>query len=374
MTLRGIPYASKSFPAEELLDETFADVGALGIVPCSVGGTNNAIILTPLTNTPTISALSNYLQFSFVAQSTSTGAVTLQVGSLAVLPVFAADGTTQLGSGSIQASDFYVVAYNLALNNGTGGWTVVTVSATGVTAGSYSGQVTFTADASGRITSATSSAPTVVQSTNFTSAGTFTFSTPSGTGITTVYKFTVVGGGGGGGGANAGAANGEGAGGGGGGGKAITWLSGATSGTSVTITVGGGGISGGGFLPSAGGTGGTSSVVFNGVTVSAFGGIGGSAGSNGTNVRGGAGGGALNAVVISSGAPGGPGIVISSSVTFGGQGGSSLFGAGAPGGASSGGTTGQFGGGGGGASAVSGGLNAGGGTGGVGIVLVEWIQ
>ena len=48
----------------------------------------NAITLTPNVGTPSITAYQNYETFSFVAPNTSTGLVTLQVGSLGYLPLY----------------------------------------------------------------------------------------------------------------------------------------------------------------------------------------------------------------------------------------------------------------------------------------------
>ncbi len=149
MTIRNVPYAGQTAPQMVELDQSIADLGALGIVPCTAAGTN-IITLTPNANTPTISSYANYLQFSFVAVNTTTGNVTLQVGSLAALPVYAANGTTQLGSGAIVLNQFYVAAFNQALNSGVGGWEVVNSnSATGVTAGTFN---TVTVDVTGRVT------------------------------------------------------------------------------------------------------------------------------------------------------------------------------------------------------------------------------
>lgn len=362
MPLPNSPFAPQTTPTMAELDQTFAAVAALGIVPCTAAGTN-LITLSPAANTPSISAYANFLQFSFVAVNTSNGSVTLQVGSLPALPVYAADGTTQLGNKSIQATDFYVVAFNQALNGGNGGWTVVSASATGVTAGTYSGQVTFTADASGRITSATSSAATAVQFSRFLFST--TFSTPSGTGITTVYKFTVVGGGGGGGACSN--ANG-GAGGGGGGGTAIAFLSGVTSGTSITVTVASGG-NGGTSTSLAGSGGGTSSIVFSGVTVSASGGNGGSGQSGATLTTSGNGGVGSNGALNMQGGPGTNGGLVSASIVLSGGGGNSFMGGGGAGINSAGLAGGLFGGGGSGGA----GVNAGG-LGASGVVVAEWVQ
>ena len=57
------------------LDSNFAAVGALGVIPGTVAGTN-ALVFTAAANTPTISAYANYLRFSFVAAGSNTAATT----------------------------------------------------------------------------------------------------------------------------------------------------------------------------------------------------------------------------------------------------------------------------------------------------------
>ncbi len=124
MSLPNLPFAGQTAPTMSELDGTFNAVAALGIVPCTASGTN-IITLTPNANTPTISAYANYLQFSFVVVNTTTGAVTLKVGSLAALNVYLPDGTTQAANGTLQINFLYVVAFNSALNSGGGGFVIV---------------------------------------------------------------------------------------------------------------------------------------------------------------------------------------------------------------------------------------------------------
>ena len=117
-------FAGLTAPQMVFLDQNFAAVGALGIVPCTASGTN-LITLTPLASTPTISAYANYLNFSFVAVNSTTGPVTLQVGALAALPVYLPDGATQATTNTIQKNFAYVVLFNTALNSGGGGFVIV---------------------------------------------------------------------------------------------------------------------------------------------------------------------------------------------------------------------------------------------------------
>ena len=103
-------------------DQSLSDMGSLGIIPCTAAGTN-AITLTPIVSVfaPNV-VLPNSLQlFSFLATATSTGAVTIQIGSSGALK-FYPDGVTQAGAGGVQSGLLYVVMYNLALNSGAGGF------------------------------------------------------------------------------------------------------------------------------------------------------------------------------------------------------------------------------------------------------------
>jgi len=108
------------------LDTNFAAVAALMVVPCTATGTN-AISLSGNLNTPTISAYADFIQFSFVAAATSTGAVTVEFGSLGFLPLYLPDGATQAGANSVIATAFYQIAYDDALNGGGGGFMIVSM-------------------------------------------------------------------------------------------------------------------------------------------------------------------------------------------------------------------------------------------------------
>lgn len=192
----------------------------------------------------------------------------------------------------------------------------------------------------------------------FTSSGTFT----APTGITKVYINEC--GGGGGGGANSGA--GSGAGGGGGGAGIIHQAYTVVAGNNYTVTIGAGGLAGSGT--GAGGNGGTTSFD----TLSVLGGTGGSGGSAGAGGAGGVGG--LAAVAGAGGTSafsGGAGAAGSAAATPGGGGGSVCgvgatenIGGGDPGVSASANS--------GGGATGSGGSNATGGTGGSGIVIVQW--
>lgn len=112
-------------PASDL-DANFNAVAAMGIMQCTASGTNS-ITLTPAANQPAVSAYANYQQFSFVPAATPTGSVSLQVGSLALLPLYYADGKTQASVGAFTAVQLVIMVYNSALNSGAGGFQIVSL-------------------------------------------------------------------------------------------------------------------------------------------------------------------------------------------------------------------------------------------------------
>lgn len=105
-----------------LWDQSLADMGALGVIPCTAAGTN-AITLTPIVSVfaPNVSLPGSLQLFSFLATATSTAAVTIQIGSTSALKYYP-DGVTQGGAGSIQSGVAYFVMYNAALNGAVGGF------------------------------------------------------------------------------------------------------------------------------------------------------------------------------------------------------------------------------------------------------------
>lgn len=103
------------------LDVQFLNVASFGIVNCTASGTN-VITLTPTLSGYTGPAYANYVTYRFVAANTSTGAVTLKIGSLSALVVYNQNGTSQVGSGGIVAGQLYCVSYYGTLNSSAGGW------------------------------------------------------------------------------------------------------------------------------------------------------------------------------------------------------------------------------------------------------------
>lgn len=117
-------FANQTSPLQLMwLDQDFAAVGALTTIPCVIVGTN-ALVLTQNANTPTVVAYSNYQVVSGIAPATNTGAVTVQVGTLAALPVYidTLTGPAALTGGEIIAGNFTAFVYDSALNSMTGGF------------------------------------------------------------------------------------------------------------------------------------------------------------------------------------------------------------------------------------------------------------
>ncbi len=106
------------------LDTNFAAVGALTTIQCTATGTNS-LVLTPAANQPAVAGygLPNPLKFGFPAAATSTGAVSLEIGSLGNLPVYTINGV-QATSGTLVSGNYYEVTYTTGAiyNSGNGAW------------------------------------------------------------------------------------------------------------------------------------------------------------------------------------------------------------------------------------------------------------
>lgn len=123
MGLPNIPYAGQTSPQMVELDQTFAAVGALTVIPAMIVGTN-AITVSPLANTPAIPAYADYNLFGGIAGGTNTGATTANVNALGSLQVYK-DGPTgpvALVGGEIVGGNYIVLAYDGTLNSGAGGF------------------------------------------------------------------------------------------------------------------------------------------------------------------------------------------------------------------------------------------------------------
>lgn len=252
----------------------------------TAGGTANAITITL---SPAILALVAGQTYYFLASASNTGTTTLAINGLTATNIKRniSTGLADLLTGDIISGFVYEVVYD----------------------GTYF-----------QLINRTPLIPPIQHSQTFTSSGTFT--APTGTISTTLFKFIVTGGGGGGG--TAGAGSSTPSTGGGGGGTAIYYATGLSAGTGYTVTVGAGGA--GGAANSNGSAGGTSSVVIGGTTVQATGGGGGT--SAGSSPLGTAGVGSSGTINLSGG-QGGPCVVTSGAASgVNGDGGTSYWGPG----------------------------------------------
>lgn len=129
-----------------LWDASLADMGKLGVTPCSATGTN-ALVLTSVAAAfaPAV-AYANNNQFGFVAPATSTGVVTAKVDSLGTLNVYRNDGVTQATSGDVVIKGFYSLIYSAALNAGAGGFYI-----SGSAASTSTSNISYTAPYTGAV-------------------------------------------------------------------------------------------------------------------------------------------------------------------------------------------------------------------------------
>lgn len=109
--------------ALSLLDTNFAAVGALGVLPNTVTG-SNTLALTQTANTPTIGAFANYLVLSAITGATNTSAVTAALGTITARNVYkdTAFGPVTLSGGEMRSLNAMQLMFDSALNGGTGGF------------------------------------------------------------------------------------------------------------------------------------------------------------------------------------------------------------------------------------------------------------
>jgi hypothetical protein len=121
-----------------LWDQSLADMGALGVIPCTAAGTN-AIVLSPVGTvfSPSVTTPNALQVFSFLATASSTAPVTLQVGSSGALKLYRADGVTQIGAAEIQSGWLYTASYNAALNSSAGGFQISGSASVGASTSQY---------------------------------------------------------------------------------------------------------------------------------------------------------------------------------------------------------------------------------------------
>src|SRR5579871_944891 len=92
------------------VDNTSNTNNGTTIIPCSASG-QNAITLTPLISGQQPSAYADYAVFSFVPSLTSSGPVTIQVGTLAALNVYVSPGIPAASGSFVAGAGPYFIAY-----------------------------------------------------------------------------------------------------------------------------------------------------------------------------------------------------------------------------------------------------------------------
>ena len=133
-------FASKTEATGAQLDENFAALGALVPIPCLASG-DNTVTITPLANTPTVAAYSNYMQFTGISAAGNNGPATGKVGSLASLPIykFSPAGPVLLSGGEMVANVAFTWMYDSALNGGNGGFHLMDAAAVTGAGGTITG-------------------------------------------------------------------------------------------------------------------------------------------------------------------------------------------------------------------------------------------
>jgi len=91
------------------------------IVPCLAAGTND-ITLTPVLHQEGARTYANHMAFGFVAAATSSGDVSVKVGSLGLLKAFKENGATRAGTGDVVNGSYYIASYVSSLDSGAGGF------------------------------------------------------------------------------------------------------------------------------------------------------------------------------------------------------------------------------------------------------------
>lgn len=111
-----------------LLDQQFTAVAGFTVVPCKAIG-QNVIALTLFLDAPVITAYTDLSPvFAFVAAQTSTGNVTINVNQLGEFPLYQAGGAL-VGAGQIVAGSIYTIAFLQSLQNGAGGFQLLSAGA-----------------------------------------------------------------------------------------------------------------------------------------------------------------------------------------------------------------------------------------------------
>jgi hypothetical protein len=110
------------------LDDNFTALAPGATTRCTATNAN-AIVLTPISNQPAVSAYNSMQNFAFLAVANSTASVTVQVigsgGALVAKKLYKdAAGTLQAGSGDLASGQLYVVSYIPAYDSGNGAFII----------------------------------------------------------------------------------------------------------------------------------------------------------------------------------------------------------------------------------------------------------
>lgn len=156
----GIPnaFAAATTATGQQLDDNFTFVGALGVIPCTITGTNS-LTLTPTSKAVAFSAYQQGMTFSGVIANDNTGAVTANagVGALSVYQDTSA-GPAALAGAELQAGNELVLVYDAALNSSAGGFHIANL----LSSGGGGGAVTSFNTRTGAVTLSTADVNTVM--------------------------------------------------------------------------------------------------------------------------------------------------------------------------------------------------------------------
>ena len=133
-------FSAQTSPTGQELDNNFLAYAVFSNIPCTLSGTN-AITLAQNSNTPTLTQLTNYIQFNGIIANTNSGAVTLTHPSFGTLNVYkdSAAGPAPLTGGELIQNNAASFRYDSSLNSNAGGYHVGT--STGFTGGTVTSNI-----------------------------------------------------------------------------------------------------------------------------------------------------------------------------------------------------------------------------------------
>lgn len=154
-------FSNLTNPTGPELDNTLTTVSYLGVLPCSVAGTNALTLSQPSNSTQyPVTAYFDGLEISGIVAVTNTTALTARLGSLPFLNVYndSATGPVAPVAGALVAGNAFTLRYDSALNNGTGGWHLISSTASGIYLLLSGGTITGNLNVTGTLTASTLSA------------------------------------------------------------------------------------------------------------------------------------------------------------------------------------------------------------------------